>query len=70
MRTELRDAKALETSAIPAGRATESVDRNYALIQELMKRFAEQFGATNCRVLIGCDLDHRRATDLHRQSSD
>jgi C_GCAxxG_C_C family probable redox protein len=36
--------------------ATESVDRNYALIQELMKRFEEQFGATNCRVLLGCDL--------------
>jgi C_GCAxxG_C_C family probable redox protein len=43
---------------LAAGRrsATESVDHNYALIQELMKRFEEQFGSTNCRVLLGCDL--------------
>ncbi len=36
--------------------ATETVDRNYALIQELMKRFRERFGDTNCRVFLGCDL--------------
>jgi C_GCAxxG_C_C family probable redox protein len=36
--------------------AAESVDRNYALIQELRKQFAERFGATDCRTLLGCDL--------------
>ena len=36
--------------------ADETVDRNYALIQELLRRFEEQFGSTNCRVLLGCDL--------------
>ncbi len=36
--------------------ATETVDHNYALIQELMKRFEEWFGSTNCRTLLGCDL--------------
>ncbi|MBI5033854.1 MAG: C_GCAxxG_C_C family protein [Chloroflexi bacterium] len=35
---------------------TETVDRNYTLIQELMRRFEERFGSTNCRVLLGCDL--------------
>jgi C_GCAxxG_C_C family probable redox protein len=35
---------------------TETVDHNYALIQELMKRFEKQFGSTNCRMLLGCDL--------------
>ncbi len=36
--------------------ATETVDRNYTLIQELMRRFEKQFGSTNCRMLLGCDL--------------
>ena len=36
---------------------TESVDGSYALVRELMKQFAEQFGSTNCRMLLGCDLD-------------
>ncbi len=41
------------------GRAspTESVDRNYALIRDLVKQFADRFGSTNCRMLLGCDLD-------------
>jgi hypothetical protein len=41
-----------------AGRASpaETVDRNYALIQEFIKRFEQQFGTTNCRALLGCDL--------------
>lgn len=36
---------------------TESVDGSYVLVRELMKQFAEQFGSTNCRMLLGCDLD-------------
>jgi hypothetical protein len=36
--------------------AGETVDRNYALIQELMKRFEERFGSTNCQALLGCHL--------------
>ena len=35
----------------------QSVDGNYALVRELMKQFAERFGNTNCRALLGCDLD-------------
>lgn len=35
----------------------ESVDGSYALVRELMKQFEERFGSTNCRVLLGCDLD-------------
>ena len=35
---------------------TETVDRNYTLIQELIRRFEERFGTTNCRMLLGCDL--------------
>ncbi len=36
---------------------TESVESNYALVRELTKQFAERFGSTNCRALVGCDLD-------------
>lgn len=36
---------------------TESVEGSYALVRELMKQFAERFGSTNCRMLLGCDLD-------------
>ena len=36
---------------------TEGVEGNYALVRELIKRFEEQFGTTNCRMLLGCDLD-------------
>lgn len=32
------------------------MDHNYALVQELMKRFEERFDSTNCRALLGCDL--------------
>ena len=44
--------------SLVAGRRSpeETVDRNYVLIRELVKRFEERFGATNCRVLLGCDL--------------
>jgi C_GCAxxG_C_C family probable redox protein len=41
-----------------AGRdsSTGSVEVCYALTQELVRRFENQFGTTNCRQLLGCDL--------------
>ncbi len=36
---------------------TERVDGSYAVVRDLMKRFEERFGSTNCRALLGCDLD-------------
>ncbi len=35
---------------------TDSVDANYAAIQELMRRFEERFGSLNCRELLGVDF--------------
>jgi C_GCAxxG_C_C family probable redox protein len=32
------------------------VDRNYALVRELIDRFEEMFGSTNCQQLTGVDL--------------
>jgi C_GCAxxG_C_C family probable redox protein len=32
------------------------IDRNYALIQEFLNAFEEEFGSTNCQALIECDL--------------
>ena len=36
--------------------STGSVEVCYALTQELVSRFENQFGTTNCRQLLGCDL--------------
>ncbi len=34
----------------------ESVEHNYALVEELIKRFAKMYKTTNCAELLGCDL--------------
>ncbi len=34
----------------------ESIEPSYVLTQKLLCRFEGQFGSTNCRQLIGCDL--------------
>ena len=34
----------------------ESIELSYTLTQELISRFEEQYGSTNCRQLMGCDL--------------
>jgi C_GCAxxG_C_C family probable redox protein len=36
--------------------ASDSVDRDYAAVQELVNGFSELFGTTNCTELLGCDL--------------
>ena len=33
-----------------------SVDRNYALVNELIDRYETKFGSTNCKELTGVDL--------------
>ena len=35
----------------------ESVEPTYVVVRELMKQFAERFGSTNCRTLLGCDIE-------------
>ncbi len=35
----------------------EALDSTYAIARDLMRQFAERFGSTNCRTLLGCDLD-------------
>ncbi len=32
------------------------VDRNYALVRELIDQFEDKFGSTNCKQLTGVDL--------------
>ena len=34
-----------------------NVKENYALVRELLQRFEERYASTNCRALIGCDLN-------------
>jgi len=35
----------------------ESVENNYAFVQELLNEFKNKFGSVNCKELIGCDLN-------------
>lgn len=35
----------------------DSIDENYALIQEFLHTFENKFGSTNCKALIECDLN-------------
>ena len=35
----------------------DSVDDNYQKVQELVRWFEKRFGSTNCKQLIGCDLN-------------
>jgi C_GCAxxG_C_C family probable redox protein len=37
--------------------AVQTVDDTYAAVQELLSRFTERFGSTDCPLLIGCDLN-------------
>jgi len=34
----------------------ESVEKNYALVKKMVHIFENEFGSTNCKELIGCDL--------------
>jgi C_GCAxxG_C_C family probable redox protein len=35
----------------------DSIEKNYALIQEFLRTFEDRFGSTNCKALTGCDLN-------------
>ncbi len=37
----------------------ESLEPTYALVRKLLDEFQERFGSTNCRALLGCDLQTR-----------
>ena len=45
--------------SLTTGRSSrdETIDRCYALTQQFIEQFKERHGSTNCRQLIGCDLD-------------
>ncbi len=34
----------------------EEIDQNYTMVQKLIDLFENEFGTTNCRQLLGCDL--------------
>ncbi len=39
--------------------AAESLDQNYAAVQNLIAQFEKEFGTSNCRELLGCDLSSK-----------
>ncbi len=46
----------------------ETVEGNYAVIRDLMNQFEERFGNTNCRTLLGCDLDTVEGQQIFRSN--
>jgi C_GCAxxG_C_C family probable redox protein len=47
----------------------ESVEENYAMIQKLIGMFENRFGSTNCRDLIGCDLNTEKGQRIYRENN-
>lgn len=48
--------------------AAETADHNYLLVRELMTRFEERFGSTNCQVLLGCHLGTPEGQAYYKQN--
>jgi C_GCAxxG_C_C family probable redox protein len=42
--------------ALGRNTSAESVESNYAAVQTLVEKFQENFGSTNCKELLGCNL--------------
>jgi C_GCAxxG_C_C family probable redox protein len=38
-------------------KADESIEKNYACVQKFVDAFENEFGSTNCRELVNCDLN-------------
>jgi C_GCAxxG_C_C family probable redox protein len=47
----------------------ESVDRNYALVQRLIRAFEQEFGSTNCADLIGCDVGSAEGQEFYAENN-
>ena len=46
-----------------------SIDESYAKTRELIHRFEAQFGSTDCRALIGCDLSTQAGREYFKQNN-
>jgi hypothetical protein len=42
--------------AFGRNRSGESLDQAYQAVQEFLKRFEAEFGSSNCKTLLDCDL--------------
>ncbi len=47
----------------------DSVLKTYQPVQELLKRFAAEFGSTNCKDLTGCDLGTEEGQKLFKANN-
>ena len=47
----------------------ELVDKCYLKVREMLERFENQFGSTNCQQLIGCDLGTEGGQEAFRANN-
>jgi C_GCAxxG_C_C family probable redox protein len=53
--------------ALGRSKADDSVEPAYAATQNLIKEFEREFGACECHVLLGCDLNTPEGQELFRE---
>jgi len=53
--------------ALGRSKAGDSVDPAYSATRNLIKEFEQEFGATECHVLLGCDLNTPEGQEMFRE---
>ena len=48
---------------------TQTVERNYAAVQELVEQFSAQYGSTQCSELLACDLTTAEGQQKYRDEN-
>lgn len=62
---------AIMAISLISGRSTpdEELGRNYAMVQELIDSFENEFGTISCRQLLGCDLQTPEGQKLFKEKN-
>lgn len=47
----------------------DSIDQNYALIQEFLRTFEDKFSSINCKALTGCDLNTEEGQLMYKENN-
>ena len=46
----------------------ESLETDFAVVQKLLDKFESEFGSTNCKELIGCDLGTEQGQNTFKEN--
>ena len=47
----------------------ESLEKNFAVVQTIINKFESEFGSTNCKELIGCDLGTKEGQNTFKENN-